>query len=248
MPAGPSCSTACAAVASTREPEWGLSYAVCVRRAAGARWQPRQMRAKDLVVSAGPVAPSSAWAPESSLRSSPKVVMTRRLAEPARTGRCGEGGSVFMPLHRPRLRCRGLRCRLLRLGHGAGQFPAADPDSDDPDEQSEQRDPRGNKERTGKADRQGVIVDGRRRGGARLRQWPARLGGGRRRVCGAAKLVAGCHVVPLDQAIGGPGVATRQVRGHHRIVVIRRTGTTQDGTGRGGACMRVQQNRGSARG
>jgi len=48
---------------------------------------------------------------------------------------------------------------------------------------------------------------------------------------GAAKLVAGCHVVLPGQAIGGPGVATRQVRGHHRIVVIRRTGTTQDGTG-----------------
>jgi hypothetical protein len=33
----------------------------------------------------------------------------------------------------------------------------------------------------------------------------------------------------LDQAIDGPGAATRQVRGHHRIMVIRRTGTTQDG-------------------
>ena len=51
-----------------------------------------------------------------------------------------------------------------------------------------------------------------------------------RELAGAAKLVAGCHVVLLDQAIDGPGVATRQVRGHHRIVVIRRTGTTQDGT------------------
>jgi hypothetical protein len=103
-----------------------------------------------------------------------QVVMTCRLAEPARTGRRGEGGSVLMPLHSPELRCRGLRCRglrrrglrcrLLRLGHGTGQFLAADPDSDDPDEQGEQRDPRGNNERTGKADRQGVIVDGRRRG------------------------------------------------------------------------------------
>ena len=69
-----------------------------------------------------------------------------------------------MPLHSPGLRCRGLRCRLLRFGHGTGQFLAADPDGDDRDEQGEQRDPRGDNERTGKADRQGVIVDGRRRG------------------------------------------------------------------------------------
>ena len=88
-----------------------------------------------------------------------QVVMTCRLAEPARTGCSGEGGSVLMPLHSPGLRCRGLRCRLLRRGHGTGQFLAADPDSDDPDEQGEQRDLRGNHERTGKADRQGVIVD-----------------------------------------------------------------------------------------
>ena len=70
-----------------------------------------------------------------------------------------------MPLHSPGLLCRRLRCRLLRLGHGTGQFLAADPDGDDPDEQGEQRDPRGNHEPAGKADRQGVIVDGRRRGG-----------------------------------------------------------------------------------
>jgi hypothetical protein len=29
----------------------------------------------------------------------------------------------------------------LRLGHDTGQFLAADPDSDDPDKQGEQRDP-----------------------------------------------------------------------------------------------------------
>jgi len=56
----------------------------------------------------------------------------------------------------------GLRCRLLRGGHDTGQVLAADPDGGDRDEQSEQRDPRGNKERTGKAGRQGVTVDGRR--------------------------------------------------------------------------------------
>jgi len=38
----------------------------------------------------------------------------------------------------------------LRFGHGTGQFLAADPDSYDPDEQGEQRDPRGDNERTGK--------------------------------------------------------------------------------------------------
>ncbi len=32
-----------------------------------------------------------------------QVVMTCRLAEPARTGRRGEGGSVLMPLHSPEL-------------------------------------------------------------------------------------------------------------------------------------------------
>jgi hypothetical protein len=74
-----------------------------------------------------------------------------------------------MHLHRPELRCRrlgcrGLRCRLLWLGRGTGQFLAADPDGGDRDEQGEQPDPRGNHERIGKADRQGVIVDGRRRG------------------------------------------------------------------------------------
>jgi hypothetical protein len=56
----------------------------------------------------------------------------------------------------------GLRCRLLRSGHGTGQVLTADPDGGDRDEQSEQRDPGGNKERTGKAGRQGVMVDGRR--------------------------------------------------------------------------------------
>jgi hypothetical protein len=69
-----------------------------------------------------------------------------------------------MPLHSPGPRCRGLRCRLLRLGHGTSQILAADPDGGDRDEQGEQPDPRGNHERTGKADRQGLIVDGRRRG------------------------------------------------------------------------------------
>jgi hypothetical protein len=73
----------------------------------------------------------------------------------------------------PGLQGRGLRCRLWRFGHGTGQFLAADPDSDDPDEQGEQRDPRSNHKPAGKAGRQGVIVDGRRRGGARLRQWLA---------------------------------------------------------------------------
>jgi len=47
-----------------------LSYAVCVRRAAGVRWQPQQIRAQNRVVSAGLCA-VSAWAPESSLGSSP---------------------------------------------------------------------------------------------------------------------------------------------------------------------------------
>jgi hypothetical protein len=62
---------------------------------------------------------------------------------------------------------------------------------------------------------------------------------------GAAKLVAGCHVVLFDQAIDGPGVARRQVRGHHRIVVIPRAGTTQDGTGaaRAGECSRTEGSR-----
>ncbi len=67
-----------------------------------------------------------------------RVVMACRLAEPAGTGRRGEGGLVLMPLHSP-----GPRCRLLRLGHGAGEFLAADPDGGDRDEQGEQRDPRG---------------------------------------------------------------------------------------------------------
>lgn len=62
-----------------------------------------------------------------------------------------------MYLHRPELRCRGLRCRLLWLGRG-GQFLAADPDGGDCDEQGEQPDPRGNKERARKPDRQGVIA------------------------------------------------------------------------------------------
>ena len=58
------------------------------------------------------------------------VVMTCRLAEPARTGCHGEDGSVLMPLHSRGLhsrglhsrglRCRGLQCRLLRLGRGTG--------------------------------------------------------------------------------------------------------------------------------
>jgi hypothetical protein len=69
-----------------------------------------------------------------------------------------------MPLHCPGLRCGGLRCGLLRLGRGTGQFLAANPDGGDRDEQGEQRDRCGNHERTGKADREGVIVDGRRRG------------------------------------------------------------------------------------
>ena len=72
-------------------------------------------------------------------------VVTCRLAEPAGTGRRGEGGPVLMPLHsrgprcrgRDAARCRGLRCRLLRRGHGAGEFLAADPDSGDRDEQGE---------------------------------------------------------------------------------------------------------------
>jgi hypothetical protein len=42
-------------------------------------------------------------------------------------------------------------------------------------------------------------------------------------------------------------ISCRHLRpGHHRIQVIRRTGTTQDGRDRaGGAWMRVRQNRGS---
>ena len=91
------------------------------------------------------------------------------LAEPTRTGCRGDGVSGLMYLHRPELRCRrpgcrGLRCRLLWLGRGTGQFLVADPDGGDCDEQGEQPDPGGNKERAGKPDRQGVIVDGCRRG------------------------------------------------------------------------------------
>jgi hypothetical protein len=91
-----------------------------------------------------------------------------RLAEPARTDCRGEGGSVLV------LHSRGLRRRLLCRRHGTGQFLAADPDGGDRDEQGEQRDPRGNKEATRKADRQGVVIDGRRWGYARRRNgWPA---------------------------------------------------------------------------
>jgi hypothetical protein len=126
-----------------------------------------------------------------------RMVMTCLLAEPARTGCRGEGDLLLIPQrsrwlhsrwlhsrwpHSRWLRCRGLRCRLLRLGRGTGQFLAGDPDGGDPDEQGEQPDSRGNHEPAGKADRQGMIVDGRRRRGARLRQWPARVRGGRRRV------------------------------------------------------------------
>ena len=62
------------------------------------------------------------------------------------------------------LLCRGLQCRLLRRGRGAGQILTADPDGGDRDEQGDQPDCGGNSERTGKADRQRVIVDRRRRG------------------------------------------------------------------------------------
>ena len=48
---------------------------------------------------------------------------------------------------------------------------------------------------------------------------------------GAAKLVVQCHVVLFENAIDEPRVATRQVRGRHRVQVIRRTGTTPEGTG-----------------
>jgi hypothetical protein len=47
---------------------------------------------------------------------------------------------------------------------------------------------------------------------------------------GAAKLVVLCHVVLLDHGVDGPRVATRWVRGHYRIRVIRHTGQrTSDG-------------------
>ena len=91
--------------------------------------------------------------------------MAGRLAEPARTGCRGEGDSVLGPLLSPGLRC-GLRCRLLRRGLGTlsrrghdillrggrdtGQFLAADPDGGDRDDQGDQPDHRGNKERTEK--------------------------------------------------------------------------------------------------
>src|SRR5262249_58012264 len=104
--------------------------------------------------------------------------MTCRLTEPARTDRRGEGGSVLILLRSRWLRCRGQRCRLLRRGRGTGQFLAADPDGGDRDEQGKQRDARGNNEGAGKADRQGVIVDGRRRGGARPPPWRAPPRGG----------------------------------------------------------------------
>jgi len=48
---------------------------------------------------------------------------------------------------------------------------------------------------------------------------------------GAAKLVVQCDVVLLDHAIDGPSVATRQMRGPHRILVIRHTGRMPDGMG-----------------
>ena len=48
-----------------------------------------------------------------------------------------------------------------------------------------------------------------------------------------SQAVAGCRAILPGQAIGEPGVAAGQVRGHHLIVVIRRTGTTQDGWDRG---------------
>src|SRR5580704_9248066 len=119
----------------------------------------------------------------------PHRIKVTRLTEPARTGCRREGGSVLMllrsrwlhspgPLYRGLwcrgLWCRGLRCLLLWRGRGTVQFLAADPNGGNRDEQGEQPDPRGNLERTGKAGRQGVIVDGRRRGGARLRRWLAR--------------------------------------------------------------------------
>jgi hypothetical protein len=50
-------------------------------------------------------------------------------------------------------------------------------------------------------------------------------------LAGAAKLVAACRVVLLDDAIDGPGFANRQVRGRHRVQMIRRTGTTPGGMG-----------------
>jgi hypothetical protein len=59
-------------------------------------------------------------------------------------------------------------------------------------------------------------------------------------LAGAAKLVAGCHVVARDHAIGGSRVAASQVRGPHRIPVIHEAGWV-----RGGACLRVRQNEGS---
>jgi formylmethanofuran dehydrogenase subunit B len=88
----------------------------------------------------------------------------------------------------------------LRLGRGTGQFLAPDPDGGDRDEQGEQRDPRGKHERTGKADRQGVVVDGRRRGGARLRQWLARLRGGRNAMDVLCDLMTGNPWRPPAQA------------------------------------------------
>jgi hypothetical protein len=45
------------------------------------------------------------------------------------------------------------------------------------------------------------------------------------------QLVVQCHVVLLDHAIDGPGVATRQERRRYRILVIRYTGRMRDGTG-----------------
>jgi hypothetical protein len=137
----------------------------------------------------------------------------------------------------------------LRLGRGTGQVLAADPDGGDRDEQGEQADPRGNKERTGKADRQGVIVDGRRQGVPGF--------GNGRPACAAA--AAACEPSRRSQAGRQPGerpapdlgdsrgcvgvmrheqaqvripgsaaarVAARKVRGHHRIVVIRARGLT----------------------
>jgi len=47
----------------------------------------------------------------------------------------------------------------------------------------------------------------------------------------AAKLVPGVMSFSLTRRSTGRGVVTRQVRGHHRIVVIGRTGTAPDGMG-----------------
>ena len=59
--------------------------------------------------------------------------------------------------------------------------------------------------------------------------WPA-LSCLRRRLV-MSRYLPGWHVVLRYHAIDRPRITTRQVRGHHQILVIRRAGTAPDRTG-----------------